>query len=99
VLARLRRFLDHRKVLRVGRADVDGIDRRIAQDALVIGRRCGNGEACAQVSRRLFISARDCGSFDELHAPQRFEMNVAHKAGTENCRFDRLHREFLSVSC
>jgi len=55
------------KVLRVGRADVDGIDLRIAQyiqssQAAIVG----NGKTRTQASRRSCASAYDSGSFLQI---------------------------------
>jgi hypothetical protein len=83
MLAGLERVLGHGKVLRVGRADVNGIDRRIAQDLAIIGGNRGDGKARAQASRRLCVSACDGGGFDGLQSAHRFKMHAAHEAGAE----------------
>src|SRR5450755_4585711 len=86
MLASLERVLGHGKMLRVGRANVDGIDPRIAQHIAIVGRNRRDGEASSHVLSRFSVSAGDGGSFDELHAPQGFEMYAAHKASAEDCR-------------
>jgi hypothetical protein len=88
MLARPERILGHRKMLRVGCTYVYGIDRRIAQDVAVVGRRRGDGEARPQASRGFGVSSRNCHRFDELHPPRRFKMHPAHEPGAENRHSD-----------
>src|SRR5580704_7447428 len=64
MLACLKRVLDHGEVLRVRRADVDRIDRRIAQDFAIVSRDRGNGKAGAQASRSLYVSTCNGNGFD-----------------------------------
>ena len=63
-LPALKRILGHGKVLRVGRADVDGIDRGIAQYLAVISNDCGNIEARAEALRCICVSAGDGDDLD-----------------------------------
>src|ERR1039458_1170189 len=97
VLAGLERILRHEEVLRIGRTDVDCIDRGIAKD-IAVASHCRNGESGAQASCRFFVSACNRSGFHKSHSPNCFEMYTAHKAGAENCRSDCFHPKFPSVS-
>ena len=61
-----------REVLRVGCADVDRMNRRIAEHFPVIGGRFRNGETSPQLCRNIRISARDGRGFNRLHSSHRF---------------------------
>jgi hypothetical protein len=76
MLARLERILGHGKVLRVRRANLDGIDRRIAQDLAVVGLDRGAGETRTQASRGLGVSAHNCRPFHGLNPPHAFKMDT-----------------------
>jgi hypothetical protein len=94
VLPCLERILGHGKVLRVGRADVDGIDRRIAQDFAIIGRYCRDGKASPRCrAASAFLPAIAATSTDSTRR-SRFQMHAAHEAGAEDCRPDWVHRVF-----
>jgi hypothetical protein len=80
MLTCLERVLGHGEVLRVRRADVDCIDRRIAQDIAIVSLNRGNGKARTQASRRLSVSARDRSYLDGPQPPHCFKMHPAHEA-------------------
>jgi hypothetical protein len=83
VLAGLKRIFGHGKVLRVGRANVDGIDRWIAEDLAIVGRNRCDGETRAQASRGFDVSAGDGCGFDRFHTAHGFEVHAAHEAGAD----------------
>ena len=65
MLAGLERILGQGKMLRVGRANVDCIDRRITQDFAVVGRNCGDGKACTDaLCRSRFLPVIAAASTD-----------------------------------
>jgi hypothetical protein len=91
MLARPQCFAGHGKVVRVGGADVNRVDFRIAENIAIVGRNRGHGKSCTQASRRLRISADDSGGLDKFQPPHRLEMHAPHKASTDDRRPDYFH--------
>src|ERR1700689_1738221 len=67
---------------RVGGADVDGTDGRVAEDCFGADR--APGKRGAQLVCSGGVAAGDGGDFDVLDAAQGFEMYAAHKYRAED---------------
>jgi hypothetical protein len=90
----------HGKVLSVRRADVDGVNRRIADDGpVIVGGRIDTGSIGERAS--LFAAAADDSRHvDVAEAPDRIQVRPAHEARSDNgcteaCGF---HREPQRIS-
>src|SRR5947209_4100329 len=85
VLAGKERMLRHGKMLRIGCADVDRMNGRVAEHFPVVGGHFRNRKTRSQLRRNIRIPARDGHGFNPLDTPQRFQMNSPHKTGAKDC--------------
>ena len=86
VLARVDRLGRHGEMPRVGRADVDGVDRRIGEDRAVVGLARSTPKAAANSSALCETAPGDGGNVHDAQAAQRFAVHPAHEARPDDRR-------------
>ena len=80
---RLRR---HGEMPRVGRADVDGVDRWIGENRAVVGLRPVYAESGREFPGLVERAAGDGDDVHDAQAAQRFAVDPAHEAGPDDRR-------------
>ena len=81
-------------MLGVGRADIYSINRRVAKQFSVIASGFGNRERRSQARSRIVIPSKNSSGFHRLDALYGFQVDAAHKSGSENRSSDCLHLSF-----
>ena len=66
----------HREVARVGRADVDGVDRRIGEDRAIVGLGPVDAEGGRERTGLVEAAAGDGRDVDDAQAAQRFAVDA-----------------------
>ena len=79
------------KVQGVGRADVNGVDGRIFQDAVIVRFGSRHAELGGELLGLLDLRFADGIELHIAQAANSFQMNAADKAGSEQRGFEFLH--------
>ena len=99
VLARQQRVLRHGEMQRVGRADVNGIDGRIFQDAVIIRLAPSHAELGGELIGFFDLWLADGIELNVAQPANSFQMNPADEAGSEQRGFEFLHDCLASTEC
>src|SRR5258708_11577573 len=91
MLARQQSVLRDGEMQGVGCADVNGIDGRIFQDAVIVRFSSLYAELGGELIGFLYLWFADCVELNVAEAANPFEVNAADEAGSEQRSFEVLH--------